>query len=272
MKIARVAIVTKPKQPEVGRELSEWFRRRGIRTSVLEATADELGGVDLLVVVGGDGTLLAAARLLDGRNVPILAINQGGLGFLTAVTLPELYGDLDRILGGEFRSDKRMMLDANLVRGGKSIGRHRALNDVVINKGTPARIIEVETRVDDQYVSKYRADGLIIATPTGSTAYNLSAGGPIVHPRLDAVLMTPICSHTLTNRPLVLPAGIRVSATLSSESEEDGGVCATVDGQIGIDLEAGDRLEVSAAPERVHLIAPEGKSYFDVLREKLKWG
>jgi NAD+ kinase len=270
MKIGRVAIVTKPRQPEIAGSLSQWLRDRGIRTSLVEATAEKLGDVDLLVVVGGDGTLLAGARLLDGREVPILAVNQGGLGFLTAVTLPELYGDLDRILTGEFRCDERMMLDATLWRDGGAIARHRALNDVVINKGTPARIIEVEARVDDQYVSTFRADGLIIATPTGSTAYNLSAGGPIVHPRLDAVLLTPICSHTLTNRPLVLPAGIRLSATLSSEDES--GVSATLDGQVGVPLRAGDRLEVSAAPERVRLIAPDGKSYFEVLREKLKWG
>ena len=227
-------------------------------------------GPELLVVIGGDGTLLAAARLLGGRPVPILAINHGGLGFLTEVMLPELYLELEKVLAGEYATDRRVMLDARLLRGSDVVAAQRALNDVVLNKGTLARIVELEIHVNDQHVSTFRADGLIIATPTGSTAYNLSAGGPIVHPDMSAMLVTPICSHTLANRPLVLPGRARVTVRLKSAREE--GVYMTVDGQIGVEMEAGDRLEVGPSSEEVLLVAPEGKNYFDVLRDKLKWG
>ena len=286
MNIQTVGIVTKLGQPGAARiaaELVDWFLTRQIKALLEEETArqierpqvgvshEELGArSDLVIVIGGDGTLLAAARLLCGREVPILAINYGGLGFLTAVTMSELYTDLERTLAGDFVSDHRMMLDVSLVRDGQPIANHRVLNDIVINKGTSARMIEVEARVDDKYVSTFRADGLIIATPTGSTAYNLSAGGPIVHPDLTAVLMTPICPHTLTNRPIVLPDDVRIVVTLNSHGEE--GVYATLDGQVSLAIEAGDSIEARAASERVELIAPAGKSYFDVLREKLKWG
>ena len=286
MNIGTVGIVTKLREPGAARiaaDLVEWFLTRQIKALLEEETArqidrpqvgvstEELGArSDLVVVVGGDGTLLAAARLLGGREVPILAINYGGLGFLTAVTRSELYADLERTLAGDFVSDHRMMLDIRLVRDGQPISNLRALNDIVINKGTPARMIEVEARVDGQYVTTFRADGLIIATPTGSTAYNLSAGGPIVHPDLSAVLMTPICPHTLTNRPIVLADDVRIVVTFNSHGEE--GVSATVDGQVSLAMEAGDSIEVRAASEQVQLIAPAGKSYFDVLRGKLKWG
>ena len=286
MKIETVGIVTKPGAPDVAQvaaELADWLGQRGVQTLLESETATQSGRVnlrvsdeefgsrpDLLVVVGGDGTLLAAARLLAGREIPILAINYGGLGFLTSVTMSEYHGDLERILLGEFVSDRRMMLIAKLIRDGKTISSGRALNDVVVNKGTPARMIEVEVCVNDDYVSTFRADGLIVATPTGSTAYNLSAGGPIVHPDLSALLVTPICSHTLTNRPIVLPDDSRLTITFKSHGEE--GVYATIDGQVGLPLEGGDILEVRSARERVEVIAPRGKSYFDVLRGKLKWG
>lgn len=286
MKIETVGIVTKPGAPDVAQvaaELADWLGQRGVQTLLESETATQSGRVnlrvsdeefgsrpDLLVVVGGDGTLLAAARLLAGREIPILAINYGGLGFLTSVTMSEYHGDLERILLGEFVSDRRMMLIAKLIRDGKTISSGRALNDVVVNKGTPARMIEVEVCVNDDYVSTFRADGLIVATPTGSTAYNLSAGGPIVHPDLSALLVTPICSHTLTNRPIVLPDDSRLTITFKSHGEE--GVYATIDGQVGLPLEGGDILEVRSARERVEVIAPRGKSYFDVLRDKLKWG
>jgi len=286
MKIETVGIITKPGAPEVAQvaaRLTDWFSERNVMVVLESETARQSGRIDsgvsdeefgsrpdLAVVVGGDGTLLAGARLLAGREIPILAINYGGLGFLTAVTIQELYTDLERVLAGEFISDRRMMIEVTHMRSGAPIASHKALNDVVINKGTPARMIEVEVRVDDEYMSTFRADGLIVATPTGSTAYNLSAGGPIVHPKLSAVLMTPICSHTLTNRPIVLPEEVRIVVTFNSQGEE--GVYATVDGQVGLLLEGGDQLEVRAARDRVQLIAPLGKSYFDVLRGKLKWG
>lgn len=286
VKIRTVGIVTKPRQPQVAAvaaRLAEWFRERGV-APLMEADAASLTGQpamgvpaetlatrsDLVVVVGGDGTLLAAARLIEGRDVPVLGINHGGLGFLTAVRLEDLYDDLVHVLDGRYSSERRMMIDASITRNGETVALHQALNDVVINKGTPARIIEVETRVDDQYVSTFRADGLIVSTPTGSTAYNMSAGGPIVHPALDAILITPICSHTLTNRPIVLPANVHVVVTLRSPDEQ--GVFATVDGQVGIPMLPGDVLDVRMSARRVRLIAPVGKTYFDVLRGKLKWG
>ena len=286
MSIGTVGIVTKPRQrdvAEVVRGLLDWFAHRKIRAILEDETASAIGRPDagvasdvlgseseLIVVVGGDGTLLAAARILDGRDVPVLAINHGSLGFLTAAPLTELYPDLERTLAGDFTSDRRMMLDAIVIRGTEERGRYRALNDVVINKSTPARIIEVEARVDDQYVSTFRADGLIISTPTGSTAYNLSAGGPIVHPHLNAIVLTPICSHTLTNRPIVLPDQARV--TLTFKAEDGAAVQATIDGQVAISLQPGDTLKVATSDAKVRLIAPSGKNYFDVLREKLKWG
>ena len=286
MKINTVGIITKPGVPEVAQvaaRLTDWFSERKIKVLLEAETARQSGRInsgvtdadfgtrsDLTVVVGGDGTLLAAARLLDGREIPILAINYGGLGFLTAVTIAELYTDLERVLDGEFVSDRRMMIDVVQFRAGNQIASHRALNDVVVNKGTPARLIELEVRVDDEYMSTFRSDGLIVATPTGSTAYNLSAGGPIVHPKLTAIVMTPICSHTLTNRPIVLPEGVRIVVIFNSQGED--GVYATVDGQVGLLLDGGDKLEIRAAQQRVRLIAPIGKSYFDVLRGKLKWG
>ena len=286
MNIQSVGIVTKPRLEQatlVASELADWFRKRGIQAVVEDRLANELDStqsagtgdgllenVDLVVVIGGDGTLLATARLLQGRPVPVLAINLGGLGFLTEVTLAELYPQLEKVLSGGFVTDRRVLLESSLVREGEPVAFHQALNDVVINKGTLARIIDLETRVNGQYVSTFRSDGLIIATPTGSTAYNLSAGGPIVHPQMSAMLMTPICSHTLTTRPLVLPGDMAVAVTLISRSDE--GVYITIDGQIGIEMHCGDRLDVRKATSELLLVAPAGKNYFDVLRGKLKWG
>jgi len=269
MTIANVVIITKPNQKdvaEVAGQLAAWFRAKGIRTSV---NPQPPPAADLCVVIGGDGTLLAAVRLMGSSQAPILAVNYGGLGFLTEVTLPELYPALERVLDGQFVIDQRMMLHAAVMRGESSMASHQALNDIVINKGTLARIIELEARVNGQYVSSFRSDGLIVSTPTGSTAYNLSAGGPIVFPSMNAIIMTPICSHTLTNRPIVLPSDVRVELTLRSSEDE---VYATVDGQVGLRLESADRLIVEQAGRTVQLIAPAGKNYFDVLRGKLKWG
>ena len=269
MNIATVVIVTKPKQPEVANVadgLVRWFDSRKIRASLDPLTAK---AADLCVVVGGDGTLLAAARLMGDRQIPILAINHGALGFLTEVTLEEMYSALERVIAGEFATAHRMMMLVSIERGGGVVASYQALNDVVINKGTLSRIIELEARVNGQYVTKFRSDGLILSTPTGSTAYNLSAGGPIVFPTMGAIVMTPICSHTLTNRPLVLPPEVRIELTLRSPLDE---VHVTVDGQVGLKLESGDRVVVEKSGRSVELIVPSGKSYFDVLRDKLKWG
>jgi NAD+ kinase len=270
MKAQNVVIFTKPKHSQVARvatELIEWFKARNVRASV---DALDAGKADIAVIVGGDGTLLAAARHLADRQVPILAINYGGLGFLTEVTMDEMHSALERVLAGDFAIEERMMIDVAFSRGNKQIATHRALNDVVINRGTLSRLVELEARVDGDEVSLFRCDGLIVATPTGSTAYNLSAGGPIIFPTMNAMVLTPICSHTLTNRPIVFSSDVRIEITLQSSQEEE--VYATVDGQVGLKMQPGDLLTIVKSKVAVKLIAPADKNYFDVLRGKLKWG
>jgi NAD+ kinase len=225
--------------------------------------------VDLLIVLGGDCTLLSVARALGSHKVPILAVNLGGLGFLTSVTLDELYPMLEQILSGQHRTGERMMLEAEIMRGGKSAERHTALNDAVANKGALARMLDFDVAVDGDHVGRYRADGLIVATPTGSTAYSLAAGGPIVHPRLDAFVITPICPHMLTNRPLVIPDTARVEIDFSAAS---GPVYVTLDGQIGIQLLPMDALLIRKSASKVTLVQPPRKTYFEILRSKLRWG
>ena len=269
MNIRNVFIVTKPKQSDVARvatDLEAWFKTKSIKASLAR---DAASTADLAVVVGGDGTLLAAARLLADRQVPIVAINYGGLGFLTEVTREEMYAALEGVLSGRFVTEERMMMDVHLSRDGKPLAAYKALNDVVINKGTIARMIELETRVDGLYVSRFRADGLIVSTPTGSTAYNISAGGPIIFPTMSAMVVTPICSHTLTNRPIVLPESVKIEIDLRSAQA---GVYVTVDGQVGVELQMEDHLTVEKSAVTVKLVAPADKNYFDVLRGKLKWG
>ena len=269
MNVRNAVIVTKPKQPEVARvarDLIQWFQSKNV-VATLEPQG--ISVADLAVVLGGDGTLLAAARLLGDRQVPIVAVNYGGLGFLTEVTLDEMYPALERVLTGEFITELRMMVELSVLRAGKQLAEFRALNDVVINKGTVSRMIELEACVDGQYVSRFRADGLIVSTPTGSTAYNISAGGPIIFPTMSAMVITPICSHTLTNRPIVLPEGVKVDITLRSAQDD---VYVTVDGQVGHKLQMEDTLVVEKSDVAVKLVAPADKNYFDVLRGKLKWG
>ncbi|MGH9678918.1 MAG: NAD(+)/NADH kinase, partial [Candidatus Acidiferrales bacterium] len=208
------------------------------------------GRVDLLIVLGGDGTLLSAARLSAAEKVPILAVNLGGLGFLTTVSLDELYPILEEIFANRYRISQRVMLQAEIVRGGNVIRRQIALNDAVLNKAALARIMDLELRVNGEYVTTYKADGLILSTPTGSTAYSLAAGGPIIYPVVEAFVVTPICPHTLTNRPLVLPDSVNVEIEFKAE---DGTVFLTLDGQVGIELSNNDKIQISKAPERLHL-------------------
>ncbi|HYL68603.1 MAG TPA: NAD(+)/NADH kinase [Candidatus Limnocylindria bacterium] len=262
--------------------LIEWLRARKIEVFVdnetqacidtkASAVAREAIGakIELLIVLGGDGTLLSAARALGAHKVPILAVNLGGLGFLTSVTLDELYPMLEQILTGQHRTGERMMLEAEIMRGGKSAERHTALNDAVANKGALARMLDFDVAVDGDHVGRYRADGLIVATPTGSTAYSLAAGGPIVHPELDAFVITPICPHMLTNRPLVIPDTSRVEIDFSAAS---GPVYVTLDGQIGIQLLPMDALVIRKSASKVVFVRPPKKTYFQILRNKLRWG
>ena len=224
--------------------------------------------IEILIVMGGDGTLLSAARALGSHRVPILAVNLGGLGFLTSVTLDELYPLLEQVLAGKHRTSERMMLDAEIVRDGQVAERQCALNDAVANKAALARMLDFDVVVDSNAVGRYRADGIIVATPTGSTAYSLAAGGPIVDPDLDAFIITPICPHMLTNRPLVIPDTAKIELDFAPAEEP---VYITLDGQIGFQLKAGDRVGITKSSSRVTLVRPPSKTYFEVLRSKLRW-
>ncbi|HTU36130.1 MAG TPA: NAD(+)/NADH kinase [Candidatus Acidoferrum sp.] len=231
-----------------------------------EALADK---IDLLLVLGGDGTLLSAARALHGHGIPVLGVNLGGLGFLTSVTLDELYPVLDRVIAGNYRTSDRMTLQATISHDGQLAGPHLALNDAVVNKSAMARMLDFDVYVDQNQVGRYRADGLIVATPTGSTAYSLAAGGPIVHPDLDVLIITPICPHMLTNRPLVVPGTSQVSVDFSAADEP---VYLTLDGQTGAQLGLNHRVIVTRSESKVRLVRPTGKTYFEILRSKLRWG
>ncbi|WP_164012913.1 NAD(+)/NADH kinase [Pyxidicoccus trucidator] len=224
---------------------------------------------DLVVVLGGDGTLIYAARMLGGRGVPILGVNLGSLGFMTEVPVEELFTTLDGVLAGRFQVDSRMKLTCRLIRGGRTLIEDEILNDVVINKGALARIADHETSIDGIPITTYKADGVILATPTGSTAYSLSAGGPIVHPSVDCTVLSPICSHALTQRSIVVPADRVIRITLRSETAD---TYLTLDGQTGHGLQGGDCIEVVRSPNRVNLVRNPKVAYFSILRQKLHWG
>ncbi|HEV2176643.1 MAG TPA: NAD(+)/NADH kinase [Terriglobia bacterium] len=283
--IRRIGITSKPKKLEV-REivppLIEWLRERRIEVFIDKETGatlgrtenclarNELAGpVDAIVVLGGDGTLLSTARALNRQPIPLLAVNLGGLGFLTVITREELYPTLDRVLAGCFSTERRVQVQAEMVRAGEVMGRFLALNDAVLNKGAIARVLDFEVAVDGQFVSTYKADGLIVSTPTGSTAYSLAAGGPVVAPAVPAFILTPIAPHTLTNRPIVLPDSVTIEIAVKSQRES---VYLTVDGQVGIAARHDDTVRVTKADSYVELIQPSEKSYFEILRQKLKWG
>jgi NAD+ kinase len=225
--------------------------------------------LDLVVVLGGDGTLLKAARLYGHRDAPILGINLGGLGFLTEIAMDEAQTLFDFILQGNYQTEERMMLKACILREGAAMPSLTFLNDVVINKGALARIIDLETSIGGQFLTSYRGDGLIVSTPTGSTAYNLSAGGPILHPALNSILLTPICPFTLTNRPIILRDDAVIDIRLGSKTSE---VWLTFDGQVGYPLQPGDVVRVEKAEKPLRLIKTPFKNYFEILRTKLKWG
>ena len=225
--------------------------------------------LDLVVVLGGDGTLLKAARLYGHQEAPILGVNLGGLGFLTEISLDELRLLMDGILEGDYQIENRMVLTAGIIREGEVHPVIPFLNDVVINKGAVARIIDLETSIGGQFLTSYRGDGLIVATPTGSTAYNLSAGGPILHPALKTILLTPICPFTLTNRPIILQDDAVIDIRLGTKASE---VWLTFDGQVGYPLNAGDLVRVQKAVKSIRLIKTPFKNYFEILRTKLKWG
>jgi NAD+ kinase len=286
MSIKRIGIISKPGKSEV-REivppLIQWLREREIEAyidketgAILERnekclTRNELPSkVDLLVVLGGDGTLLATARALNRKPVPILAVNLGGLGFLTVITRDELYPTLEQVLAGDFRTERRVQIEGEIVRADESLASFLALNDVVLNKGAISRILDFDVLVDGRFVSSYKSDGLIVSTPTGSTAYSLAAGGPVIVPTVEAFIITPICAHTLSNRPLVVPDRVTIEVLLKAQREA---AYLTVDGQVGIAARSDDVIRIKKASSCcVEIIQPLDKNYFEILRQKLKWG
>jgi len=288
--IERIGIVLKPHQPEALKticELAVWLAERDIKMvggpqiereriehqtgcSVEEVDPEKLAGeVDLMLVLGGDGTMIGTARMIGDREIPVLGVNYGGLGYLTEFRIEELFSALEAILAGNYRLDRRVMLSVQLRRDDNPQMTNRVLNDVVINKSALARIIEIEAHLNGQFVNAFRADGLIVSTPTGSTAYNLSAGGPVIFPSMNAVVITPICPFTLSNRPIVVPDDAEIELILNTGKEE---VALTLDGQVGFPLEMADRVVIKKSRTTFNLIQPSNRNYFDVLRDKLRWG
>jgi NAD+ kinase len=288
--IKRIGIVLKPHQPEALKTICElvvWLADRDIKLiggpeierkqiehetgcPVKQVASERLAAdVDLMLVLGGDGTMIATARTIGDHEVPVLGVNYGGLGYLAEFRIEELYSALESILAGNYRLDRRVMLEVELRRAGEAAKTSRVLNDVVINKSALARIIEIEANFNSQYVNSFRADGLIVSTPTGSTAYNLSAGGPVIFPSMNAVVITPICPFTLSNRPIVVPDDAEIELLLKTDQEE---VALTLDGQVGFPLKVADRVVIRKSRTTFNLIQPTNRNYFDVLRDKLRWG
>jgi len=288
--IKRIGIVLKPHQPDALKticQLVAWLAERDITLvggpeiereriehqtgcAVNQVESEKLAAeVDLMLVLGGDGTMIATARLIGDQEVPVLGINYGGLGYLAEFRIEELYTALESILSGNYRLDRRVMLAVELRRGNEPPKTSRVLNDVVINKSALARIIEIETYFDRYFVNSFRSDGLIVSTPTGSTAYNLSAGGPVIFPSMNAVVITPICPFTLSNRPIVVPDNAEIELLLKTDNEE---VALTLDGQVGFPMEVEDRVVIRKSRTTFNIIQPSNRNYFDVLRDKLRWG
>ncbi len=288
--IRRVGVVVKPNQPEAVKticQVVEWLASRGI-TVIVDPTIehepienetgcaievrereDLAANADVLLVLGGDGTMISTARFLGDSDVPVLGVNFGTLGYLAEFRIDELLPALQSILEGNYRLDRRVMLTVEHWQGDQCSTRNRVLNDIVINKSALARIIEIEAFFNGMYVNSFRADGLIVSTPTGSTAYNMSAGGPVIYPSMNAVVVTPICPFTLSNRPIVVPDDAQIELRLKTEEQD---VALTLDGQIGIPLEATDRVLIHKSKTTFNLVQPTNRNYFDVLRDKLKWG
>ncbi|CAN5719415.1 NAD(+)/NADH kinase [soil metagenome] len=285
--IKTVGIVVKPDHADALRtafELKAWLVVRGLdvhehpyvsdepvdmRPGEDLSAADGLTTSDLVVVLGGDGTMIAAARLIGDSECLVLGINYGSLGYLTDFRIEEMYAALEAIFAGNYEVDRRVMLTAEHWRADEMLAKGRVLNDVVINKAALARIIEIEVNLNGLFVNSFRSDGLIVATPTGSTAYNLSAGGPIIFPSMNAIVITPICPFTLTNRPIVVPDEAAIELKLENENE---GVFLTLDGQTGFEMRSGDRALIRKSGTTLNLVQPPNRNYFDVLRNKLKWG
>jgi NAD+ kinase len=283
-RIRKIGIIFKKQDARVrgiAADIVPWLQSRGVEVLLDQTTADQCPGstgfappeelvrqVEIVCVFGGDGTLLYAARLIGATGVPIVGINLGSLGFLTEVKLDEMHAAFEGLLSGEYRLEERVLLNVEVVRNGDVIAQYLALNDAVINRGALARIVDLDVSVNSQPVLSMRADGLIISTPTGSTAYSLAAGGPILYPTLDAFIIVPICPHALANRPVVIPDRDAVGVFLRHGTD----VMLTVDGQVGVPLQSQDFLVVRRAQSTLKLALPFGSTFFKLLREKLRWG
>ena len=282
--IKMAGVISKPNSKaaeEIVPKLIDWLGKHGIGVRFDEQTAvyarssaglprDHVPeGCGLVIVLGGDGTLLSAARAIGRAEIPLLPVNVGGLGFLTAITVDELYPELERVLHDHHRVAKRKLMTTEVERAGQIVASFDALNDSVLTKSDLARMIDLDTHVDGQFVAAYKADGLIISTPTGSTAYSLSAGGPIIFPSVPALCITPICPHMLTNRPVIVP---ETSVIRVTSLGPDASVYLTIDGQVGTPINREDTLVCHSTQYTLHLIRPPRMKFFDVLRQKLKWG
>jgi NAD+ kinase len=279
-KIGIIGKTGKQETLDILTELVPWLKTKGheVYVDIENATVMNIEGtprsqmsslVDMIIVLGGDGTMIGVARLVAEKGIPILGVNIGGLGFLTAVSRDELYEVLDRVLVDDCHVEERIMLNACVLRHSECIAEYIVMNDVVVNKGALARIIDLETYVNSTYISTFKADGLIVSTPTGSTAYALSAGGPILYPTINSIVLAPICPHTLTNRPIVLPDDVKIEIMLRSLNED---VFLTLDGQMGFSLRQNDIIEVKKSQYRARLYIPCERDYFEIIRTKLKWG
>lgn len=262
-------LVKKSKEAEMfSKRLIKWLKKRDILAKTINPETDNIKEYDVIVVIGGDGTLLYASRLLKGEKKPILGINMGGLGFLTEIAPDEAFKVVECFLSNSCKISERMMCDVKLFRKNKLIKSATVLNDAVITKGNLARMIELETFVNDSFLSKYRSDGLIVSTPTGSTAYVLSAGGPIITPDVNCMILCPICPHTLTHRPIVIASEAKIEIVIKSGSD----VFLTLDGQEGHPLSQYDKIVVTKSDKKTFIVNSPFKSYFEILNNKLRWG
>ncbi len=279
-KIGIICKLEKAEPKEILQDLLPLLKRKGCDVYLDTETASKIGLngysrseiaslVDAVIVLGGDGTMLSVSRLVAEKGVPILGVNLGSLGFITEISKEEVLAAVEKMIQSPLAIEERLMLHTQIFRNDNQVASYLALNDIVFNKGALARIIDLETYINGRYVTTYKADGLIVSTPTGSTAYSLSAGGPILYPTLDSILVTPICSHTLTNRPIVLPQDFKIKVVLKTLSED---VYLTVDGQEGFSLRMDDAIEIVKSRSKARLLLPKERDYFDILRTKLKWG
>ncbi|HIE65126.1 MAG: NAD(+)/NADH kinase [Nitrospira sp.] len=271
----KIGLALKPNHPQgegTRKKLAAWLKEQNKEVFFInppDQNAGPLPSLDLIIVLGGDGTLLSVARLFGEMNIPILGVNLGSLGFLTEITLDELYPDLEKILKDEFLHDPRLTLQSFIQRKEEQYPQPTVLNDITIHKGALSNLIKLRITINDQFVTSLRADGLIISSPTGSTAYSLSSGGPIVHPSVDAIVLTPISPHTLTNRPIVVPSSAKINVALK---EHEKGPVVMLDGQDVFPLEGEDVVHIEAGRQRIKLIRSPHRNYYQVLRQKLKWG